>query len=142
MVGLGNVAVSFLLLFPLTVYCWTVTSPNAESSFGNMETTYDRLTKQIISKMMLSSSNNDTTNKQYWIAIAGGAGSGKTTVAAAIRDRLNQIESPNMNMNTASSGKSDPIAVVVPMDGFHFPRSIEFITRAGRHTSKGSTMDL
>jgi pantothenate kinase len=127
-VALGN-AVSALFI-PLAVFGWTLNSPNLDS-FGNIRmndsSTYDRLTTRILSKIMeLSSSNDDTTtktNQQYWIAIAGGAGAGKTTVASTIRDRLNQIGDSSTNISS-SPHQSDPSAVVVPMDGFHYTQDV------------------
>lgn len=43
--------------------------------------------------------------EQYWVGIAGGPGSGKSTLAAAVAARLGDI------------------AVVLPMDGFHYSRT-------------------
>lgn len=45
-------------------------------------------------------------DRQLWIGIAGGPGSGKSTLAAAVASRL-----------------GSDVAVVLPMDGFHFSRS-------------------
>ena len=45
---------------------------------------------------------------QYWIGVAGGPGSGKSTSAEAIADLLNEIQPGT--------------AIVIPMDGWHFPK--------------------
>jgi len=64
-----------------------------------MDATYDNLAKGLETKL---------NGPQYWIAIAGGPGSGKTTVADAVADRLNQMD-PNSTL-------------VIPMDGWHIPQ--------------------
>lgn len=46
-----------------------------------------------------------TGNAQFWIGLAGGPGSGKSTVAQALKERLGEL------------------LTVVPMDGYHFYRS-------------------
>lgn len=56
-----------------------------------------------------------STSSTHWrsiIALAGPPGSGKSTVATQVAQRLNQ-------------GHEDaPMAKVIPIDGFHFPRSV------------------
>lgn len=52
-----------------------------------------------------------TPNRQHIVGIAGGPGSGKSTIAQLVRDRINELAAAN------TSG--DEVAVVVPMDGFH-----------------------
>ncbi len=47
---------------------------------------------------------------RVFVGVAGSPGSGKSTLAAAVRDRVN-----------AAAGA--PVAVVLPMDGFHYPRA-------------------
>lgn len=52
---------------------------------------------------------NSCPNDQYWVAIAGGPGSGKSTVAETVAESLN---------------KEDPgCCIVLPMDGYHYPRA-------------------
>ncbi|KFX89415.1 hypothetical protein V490_07048 [Pseudogymnoascus sp. VKM F-3557] len=53
---------------------------------------------------------------RYLVAISGIPGSGKTTLALAITERLNASHS-------ASHPTSPPLAVYVPMDGFHLTRA-------------------
>jgi pantothenate kinase len=47
------------------------------------------------------------------IGIAGVPGAGKTTLAAAVTARINQLH----------PSPSSPVAVAVPMDGFHYTRA-------------------
>ncbi|KFY12587.1 hypothetical protein V492_03797 [Pseudogymnoascus sp. VKM F-4246] len=53
---------------------------------------------------------------RYLVAISGIPGSGKTTLAQAITARLNAS-------HAASDPSSPPLAVYVPMDGFHLTRA-------------------
>ncbi|KFY69952.1 hypothetical protein V499_09604 [Pseudogymnoascus sp. VKM F-103] len=53
---------------------------------------------------------------RYLVAISGIPGSGKTTLALAITARLNAS-------HAASNPSSPPLAVYVPMDGFHLTRA-------------------
>lgn len=68
-----------------------------------MDYTYDMLASNLQCHLI----TND--NHQHWIAIAGGPGSGKTTTAEAIAQRLNAMK-PNA-------------CVVIPMDGFHYSKA-------------------
>ncbi|KFY20421.1 hypothetical protein V491_03730, partial [Pseudogymnoascus sp. VKM F-3775] len=53
---------------------------------------------------------------RYLVAISGIPGSGKTTLAQAITTRLN-------DSHAAFHPSSPPLAVYVPMDGFHLTRA-------------------
>ncbi|XMA13118.1 hypothetical protein WAI453_005909 [Rhynchosporium graminicola] len=72
-----------------------------------MEAQVDRLVEKTWTK-------NQTLppNERLLIAISGIPGSGKTTLARTITDRLNIL---------SSSTSSTPIATYIPMDGFHHP---------------------
>ena len=70
-----------------------------------MHDTYDMLCEKVIND--IKDIDND---QQYWICLAGGPGSGKSTLSAAVVKRLNDL-----------STKTD-FSVVLPMDGFHFSR--------------------
>jgi|UPI000581A426 pantothenate kinase len=60
-------------------------------------------------RTVLEKSNRD----QVFIAVAGGPGSGKSTLAELVRDKLN-----------ASNESADhEISVVLPMDGYHYPKA-------------------
>ncbi|KAK8214694.1 hypothetical protein M8818_002274 [Zalaria obscura] len=54
---------------------------------------------------------------RYLVAIAGAPGSGKTTVATALAQKLNSMQSD-------ASAQISPRAVSISMDGFHLPRSV------------------
>jgi pantothenate kinase len=70
-----------------------------------MDSYYDQLAERLYRKAIAC----DKLEQQYWTGVAGGAGSGKTTTANAIADRLNV------------HGKS--YCVVLPMDGFHYSQA-------------------
>ncbi|ELR04593.1 hypothetical protein VC83_03914 [Pseudogymnoascus destructans] len=55
-------------------------------------------------------------DSRYLVAISGIPGSGKTTLALAITGRLN-------DSHASSHPSSPPLAVYVPMDGFHLTRA-------------------
>jgi pantothenate kinase len=73
-------------------------SSSENNNNDSMSTVYDRLTSQ------LEDCSRNGSHQQYWVGVGGGGGAGKTTVARAIADRLN-----DRGIRT----------VVVPMDGFH-----------------------
>ncbi|KAI2495527.1 uridine kinase [Fragilaria crotonensis] len=83
-----------------------------------MDATYDKLASQFYPYL-------EDPDCQHWVAIAGGPGSGKTTTAVSIAERLNAIK-PNS-------------CVVLPVDGFHYSKarlmeldpSGEFLRRRG-----------
>ena len=58
---------------------------------------------------------------QYWIGVAGGPGSGKSTIAEGVRDLLNHAD---------DSTSSDEMAIVIPMDGWHLYKE-ELIEKHG-----------
>ena len=72
---------------------------------SQMHGTYEMLCDKII-----QDTKNIDNDRQYWICLAGGPGSGKSTLSAAIVQRLNNL------LNNAD------FSVVLPMDGFHFSR--------------------
>jgi pantothenate kinase len=74
-----------------------------------MEPIYQSLTTRCLDlkAALLDSSSSQT---RILIALAGPPGSGKSTIAAQVVTRLN-------------STSPVPIAAIVPMDGFHLPRS-------------------
>jgi pantothenate kinase len=97
------------------------------SSIMNMDETYDTLACDAIEKLHLLRSqqqqqNTDIHNnvgsrcrRRLWIGLAGGPGSGKSTVAAAVVDRIN---------NNKKHVNDDAVrAMVLPMDGFHYTQA-------------------
>jgi pantothenate kinase len=95
-------------------------SNKSSSHHERMDGTYDTLAKKLRSKLDELDKNNEnikvTSSKpkqrQYWVGVAGGPGSGKSTVARAVADRL----------NAGKTDDDDDLAIVVPMDGWHFPQ--------------------
>lgn len=78
-------------------------NPNHSADHSSMSAVYERLTQHLLQQQA-----QQADKRQYWVAIAGGAGSGKTTLAHAIAQRLNQHAAVP--------------TVVVPMDGFHYSK--------------------
>jgi len=76
-----------------------------EGSVTNMDETFTRLTEKLRPRLLESTS---ASTSPHWIGVAGGPGTGKSTVAKTVCDRLNQI--------------SPDSAIVIPMDGWHIPQ--------------------
>lgn len=75
-----------------------------------MESVYSSLTDRALELCNQLTSNALPPNHRIVVALAGPPGSGKSTIAAHVIQRLN-----------AASGTH--FAAIVPMDGFHLPRS-------------------
>lgn len=71
-----------------------------------MESTYQNLASTILANA------SERRSQRYIVAIAGGPGSGKTTVANNVVKRINASQQPQKHF-----------AVCVSMDGFHLPRA-------------------
>lgn len=77
-----------------------------------MEVVYATLTQRVDTlQRQASISTHKTPRSRIIIALSGPPGSGKTTVAREVAQRLN-------------TGLDVPTTVVVSMDGFHYPRSV------------------
>jgi pantothenate kinase len=74
-----------------------------------MEETYRRLTQKLELQLDDDKCHNNEFC-QYWIGIAGGPGSGKSTVAHGVADRLNALQPES--------------AIVIGMDGWHFTQQV------------------
>jgi energy-coupling factor transporter ATP-binding protein EcfA2 len=72
-----------------------------------MDAVIDELTARLAAAAFYGDGDGDA---RVFVGIAGSPGSGKSTLASAVRDKLN-----------AAAG--DDVAVVFPMDGFHYYRS-------------------
>ena len=99
-----------ILLLALTMSTTTTTKNSHnhpdDSSATAMSAVYDRLAKHLLSKL-----DGASDQHQYWVAIAGSPGSGKTTSAEAVAKRLNHQQ------------QGENCCVVVPMDGFHYSQA-------------------
>ena len=71
-----------------------------------MAETYSSLATHLLNKL---AERNGPRAAPLWVGIAGGPGAGKSTLAAAVAER----------MNAAVAGS----CVVLPMDGFHYTRA-------------------
>lgn len=78
-----------------------------------MEEQVSRLVKKVWSRFQ-----DTPSTERFLIAISGIPGSGKTTLATTIANRLNALAS-------GASGKTEaaPIATYLPMDGYHLSRA-------------------
>jgi pantothenate kinase len=92
------------MLFHSLVHNLVLITLSALHSKDSMFTVYDRLADRLATKV--DELQRLPSPSQYWIAVAGGAGSGKTTGAEAVAERLNKYKKE--------------CCVVVPADGFHY----------------------
>jgi len=76
-----------------------------------MEDAYDELAERVMAGFLSSKSRGDTS--RYVVGVAGPPGSGKSTLANEVVRRLKSLK---------DIMQSPEIAVVVPMDGFHYYR--------------------
>lgn len=96
-----------------------------------MLNTYDELATRLIHRYELDASSNKLKNNQLFVCIAGGPGSGKSTLSMAVAQRINE------RMMPAANGEMVPASIVLPMDGFHYSRSqLQIIASAsnGKYT--------
>lgn len=75
---------------------------------SSMTSTYEDLATELLSKYFTSTGEDEP--KQTWICIAGGPGSGKSTLSAALVGLMNER-------------CNQEISVVLPMDGYHYSRA-------------------
>ncbi|KAF2692224.1 P-loop containing nucleoside triphosphate hydrolase protein [Lentithecium fluviatile CBS 122367] len=78
-----------------------------------MEDQVDRLVKRTWEKFQ-----DVPLSKRYMVAVSGIPGSGKTTLAAVVANRLNELyakQSPGTHTGS-------PLAAFIPMDGYHLSR--------------------
>jgi pantothenate kinase len=106
-----------------------VLNPNNTGTNNAMEDEYQRLVEKLKSHLRLTDSElpqqqTTTTTKsintrvsQHWIGVAGGPGSGKSTVTTQVAQRLNAIY-------------QNSVAIVIPMDGWHIPQ-VDLIQQYG-----------
>jgi pantothenate kinase len=84
----------------------TASKGGDSDSTAAMRNIYENLANRLLLKLPELEKESTTGRSQYWIGIAGGPGSGKTTSANTVASILNQYH-PNY-------------AVVIPIDGFHY----------------------
>ena len=75
--------------------------PQQQQQQETMEETYNRLAREIVETF-----HQKRNDRRLWLALAGAPGSGKTTVAKHLVERIHALSSLR--------------ATVVPMDGYHF----------------------
>ena len=97
---------------------------------AGMEATYDRLAQRAID--LYNSGKGSGLDGRCWIGIAGGPGAGKSTLAAAVAEKICNLQAKPLSINDGGTSNNKgskrmpqpPIiqAVAVPMDGYHFTR--------------------
>jgi len=87
---------------------------------NTMKDEYHRLAQHVYDKVLGSNENTPTSPYYYyWIGLAGGPGSGKTTVATAVADRIND-RFQNHHASGTNTKSEEDVCIVVPMDGYHY----------------------
>jgi len=85
-----------------------------------MSKTYDTLATRLLDRYEKDVASNNLKNNQLFVCIAGGPGSGKSTLSNAVAQRINEQLQEDGDDN---HDESSAAAVVIPMDGFHYSRS-------------------
>jgi pantothenate kinase len=144
----ASMAESFVLSRPSTIFSRMQRALGASSSPVSggvncdilphvdelMLSTYDALASRLIDRY--ERERNNLRNNQLFVGIAGGPGSGKSTLSAAVAKHVNE------RMQTAMQGEEEAsAAVVVPMDGYHYSRS-QLQTMGSNPTSDYTYEDL
>eukprot|EP00965_Chrysotila_dentata_P026250 870358-Pleurochrysis_carterae.AAC.3 len=75
------------------------------ASIPSMEPTFNMLAERLLATL----DSRDPSLPAYWVAVAGGPGAGKSTLADAVTDRVN--------------ARLPGSTVVLPMDGFHYSKA-------------------
>lgn len=86
-----------------------MTSPIGIRKDASMVPTYHKLSDE------LAETWKALEGKQKWIAVAGGPGSGKSTLTAALVDMVNE--------KCRAEGAAKDVCICLPMDGFHYSRA-------------------
>ena len=90
-----------------------------------------RLVDKLRPRLLTSTDSTDNDPPQYWIGVAGGPGSGKTTISEAVANELNKLKNDS--------------TIVIPMDGWHTPQKklvAEFGDDAMKRRGAPWTFDL
>ena len=89
-----------------------------------MHHTYDELATRLIRRYQSDASSNKLKNNQLFVCIAGGPGSGKSTLSMAVAQRINeQMLTASNDIDTGVVIEMAPASIVLPMDGFHYSRA-------------------
>lgn len=94
------------------------TSPVTDDATRNMTNTYEILARNAILAYQQSG------QPRLWIAVCGGPGCGKTTLATAVAARINE-ELSRMRLSPGPTTSSPPsiTATCLSMDGYHYSRA-------------------
>lgn len=119
-------AIALLLLAPHDADAFVLPrgqhSPLAATSYGRIESdlyagddamlpTYESLASRVVDLYEKEkSAEGGLRNDQLFVCVAGGPGSGKSTLSEAVAERVNDM-------------MKEEAAVVLPMDGFHYTRA-------------------
>lgn len=103
-----------------------------------MMPTYDKLAIRLIERYEKDVAAERLPNNQLFVCVAGGPGSGKSTLSEAVARRINEQMCSKLDSTpdgdelgfgdgdtSPTNGEADPPApraVVLPMDGFHYSR--------------------
>lgn len=139
--GLAFLAVSFLLLSGVESLALMSTTPGSLSAQQQQQQqtvekdvamfkVYDELAAEVVQAHFRPA---EVGMYQHWIAVAGGPGSGKSSLTLALVDRVNALCKKD-------SGLATDVAVCLPMDGFHFSRK-QLQEIADTHELEGTTFE-
>ncbi len=123
------ITVSIVLVDASKVFASAMVVPTSTSSSkiipdAGMAATYNRLAQRAID--LYNSGKGTGLDGRCWIGIAGGPGAGKSTLAAAVAEKICNLQvklAGNNDKDTEKNNKSPAIqAIAIPMDGYHFTR--------------------
>jgi len=121
-----SVLASWIALAPPSTLVSAMALPSKAASApdASMEATYERLAKRAID--LYKEGKGSGLESRLWIGIAGGPGAGKSTLAAAVAEKICLMEALSGKGRVGAGKSTSPPpsirAVAVPMDGYHYTR--------------------